>query len=441
MRRGGSLALAAAAAALALPASALAHASLTKESPSYRQRLERAPRAITLHFDQKVTALPGAIRVRAAAGNVVSGRARVVGDGRAVTVPLRPLRRGAYTVRWEVLSGDGHAVAGVYTFGVRVAAPPPTEAVGAVGPTATEDVVRWLYFVSLSLLVGGLGFRLLVLPSSLPARLERRCRLVAGAGVVASVEVGILAFILRCEDALRLPVGKLLYGDLSPMAGGTRFGKAFIWTTLGFALVAALVFLEWLTERRAFAWPAFALSLGLASGLSLSGHSAVDPGSSWLSQVADWVHLSSATLWVGGLLTLLVCVWPAAPALRRLAFLRFSRLATVLVGLLLAAGVYLSILRLPSVSDLWTQGYGQVLLVKLSLVCVALAWGAFHHFVVRPALDRGGGGGERAVGRLSRSLLGESAVAMAVLLVAAVLVDSRPPPQNADPAPARAAQR
>jgi putative copper export protein len=49
-----------------------------------------------------------------------------------------------------------------------------------------------------------------------------------------------------------------------------------------------------------------------------------------------------------------------------------------------------------------------------------------HHFVVRPALERGRGTGSRAV---SRSLLGESAVAIAVLLVAAVLVDENPPPR------------
>ena len=71
--------------------------------------------------------------------------------------------RGAYTVRWHVLSSDGHVVSGVWTFGVRVAAPPPTEAYGAGGPTRTAHVVRWLYFLALALTIGALGFRLLVL--------------------------------------------------------------------------------------------------------------------------------------------------------------------------------------------------------------------------------------------------------------------------------------
>jgi copper transport protein len=87
---------------------------------------------------------------------------------------------------------------------------------------------------------------------------------------------------------------------------------------------------------------------------------------------------------------------------------------------------------LPRVADLWQEDYGRVLVVKLGLVCVALSWGAFHHFVARPALE--GRGGEGVLGRLSHSLVGESAVGMAVLLAAAVLVDSKPPPQ---PQPSR----
>ena len=73
------------------------------------------------------------------------------------------LPTGAYTVRWHVLSADGHVVSGVWTFGVRMKAPPPMEAFGAGGPTRTEHVVRWLYFLSFAVLIGSLGFRLICL--------------------------------------------------------------------------------------------------------------------------------------------------------------------------------------------------------------------------------------------------------------------------------------
>ncbi len=153
--------------------------------------------------------------------------------------------------------------------------------------------------------------------------------------------------------------------------------------TLGFALVLALVYLTWLLDRVVFLVPAFALAIVLVGGLSLSGHDAVDAGSSWKTELADWVHISAASLWIGGLAAMVGLLWFGAPALRRPAFLHFSRLATVLIALVLVAGTYLSIVRLPHLHDLWTAGYGRVLLVKLGLVSVALLWGAFHQFVDR----------------------------------------------------------
>jgi copper transport protein len=419
--------------ALVAPASAFAHASVRATKPSYRERLERAPRSAWVRFDQGVKALPNSIVVLSANGKVVSGVTRTGADPHLIVVPLKALPKGAYTVRWHAISGDGHVVSGVWTFGVRVAAPPPTEAYGASGPTRTEHVVRWAYFLALALLIGGLGFRLLIVRGPLPPRAESRFYKLTGLGVVAVLEVGIVAFLLRAEDALQLPFGRLLYGDLSPIASGTRFGTAFIAMTLGFALAAALLYLAWLLERRVLLWAAFAVALGFASGLSLSGHSAADVGSSWKSELADWVHLSAACLWLGGLVQLALVVWPLAPELRRDAFLRYARMAPVLIALLVTAGIYLSVLRLPQVSDLWAASYGRVLLVKLGLVSVALAWGGLHHMVGRPLVERG----HPLAGKLSRSLLGEASVGMAVLLAAAVLVDSKPPPQPA-PRPTKA---
>ena len=420
MRSRAVTTVAVAAAALALPAAASAHATLIHTVPSFRERVAAAPRVVRLSFSEAVDPVALQLQVYTARGRLVSGKAHLMPGGRAVEASLARIGRGGYTVRWQVLADDGHVSAGVFTFGVRAAAPSPTDAFGASGPTRTEDVVRWAYFVSLALLLGGIAFRLLVVGGPLPAKLEGRFYALAGLSAVATIHVGILAFILRAEDALQLPFGRLLYGDLSPIASGTRFGTAFIAMTLGYALVTALVFLAWLTDRRALLWAALTIGLLFASGLSLSGHSAADTGASWKSQLADWVHLSSAMLWIGGLVQLGLVVWPLAPELRRRAFLGFSRLATVLIALLLGAGIYLSILRLPHVRDLWQTGYGHVLLVKLSLVGLALTWGGAHKFLAAPRVSA-------RSGRLRRSLVGESMVGMAVLLAAAILVNSQPP--------------
>jgi copper transport protein len=78
----------------------------------------------------------------------------------------------------------------------------------------------------------------------------------------------------------------------------------------------------------------------------------------------------------------------AAARARRAALLAFSRLATVCVGVLLLAGVYLAILRLPQLDDLWTTGYGRVLLVKIGLVALAFAWGGVHKLARCPVVAR-----------------------------------------------------
>jgi copper transport protein len=412
--------------ALAVPSTAFAHASIRDSKPASRQRLDRAPTRVEIDFDQSVMVFPNGIRVYDVRGRDFARNVHSESGGHAVVANVAPLPTGAYTVRWQALSGDGHVVSGVYTFGVRVAAPPPTAAYGSSGPTTTENVLRWLYFVCLALLIGGLAFRLVVLPRTVPPAFERAFYWLALVGVVGAIQIGILAFLLRAEDALQLPFNRFLYGDLTPFADGTRFGTAFVVMTLGFAVVTALVFLGWLTDRpRPFLWSALAIALALASGLSLSGHSAVDPPASKWSELADWVHLSTASLWAGGLVMLLV-VFFTAPPLRRDAFVGFARLAPFLIALLLAAGVYLSILRLPALDDLWASGYGHVLIVKLSLVGLVLAWGGFHHFAVgprlgRPSVDR----------RVRGSLAGEAAVGLAVLLVAAFLVNSKPPARPA----------
>jgi copper transport protein len=421
--------------ALAAPDAGWAHATLTRAQPAEQGRVEAPPTEIRLVYDQSVTAPPDAIVVLAKDGSRVSGTATQSDHGRVISAPVTGLVRGeAYTVRWRQVSSDGHVGTGVYTFGVGVDAPPPTEAVGASGMTWRDDVARWALFASLALLIGVVGIRLLVLPRAVDPRVERRVHVLGTLGAVAAVNVGIVGFVIRSANALQVSGVDLLYADLSPFADSTRFGTAFLVTTLGFGVCMTILGVAWVLDRPSLRWPAFLLAVALVWSYPLSGHQATEPNASVLGQVADWVHLVTAMLWVGGVLTLAVVVWPLAPDLRRAAFLRFSRIAIGLVGVMVAAGTVVAIERLPAVVDLWETSYGRILLVKIALVLVALAWGGIHHTFVRPRLERG----EPPRG-VRGSLLGESIVAMTVLLVAAVLVNGAPPPVEAggsDAAPA-----
>jgi copper transport protein len=422
--RRGLAVLAVFVAALVVPGSAVAHVTLVSSEPVTQSRVDTPPNEIRLRFNGPVTITSNAVRVLARDGAVLSGTPRTEDSGYVVVAPVSGIATGqGYTVRWRVIGSDGHSPAGVFTFGVGVAAPPPTEAVGSSGTTWKDDIARWAFFGALALLVGPLVVRLVIIRNrAVPGPLEHRFHLL---GVIASflvIDVGIAAFILRASNALQLPIADLPYGDLQPFAEKTRFGIAFLVMTLGIGIVASLLLVAWVFDRLGLRWPALLLSLALLSGLSLSGHQATEPNSTWLSETADWLHLVAASIWVGGVATLAFLVWPLAPGLRRTTFLGFARLAAVLVAAMVIPGAYLAFVRLPEVSDLWNTEYGRFLILKSAIVGIALTWGAAHHFFVRPRLEAGQ---EPDVGP---SLVGEAVVAFAVLLAAAILTNVGPPP-------------
>ena len=415
--------------ALLVPSTALAHVTLESSEPETQSHLDAGPREIRLAFNQPVTITENAVQVLAPDGRVLSGPARIEDGGYVVVAPVSRVAHGqGYTVRWRVIGDDGHSPAGVFTFGVGVDAPPPTEAVGASGTTWRDDVARWALFGALAVLIGPLALRLVVLRGPVPEPLERRVHLVSVVAAFLVIDVGITGFVLRASNALQLPIADLPYGDLQPFAEKTRFGIAFLAMTVGFGVVAALLLVGWVLDRLELRWPALVLSLALVSGLSLSGHQATEPNSTWVSQIADWLHLVAASIWVGGVAALAFLVWPLAPALRRRAFLGFARLAVALVGAMVLAGGYLALVRLAELNDLWETQYGRFLLLKLAIVGLALAWGAVHHLVVRPRLEAGDDPDVRP------SLVGEAAVAFAVLLAAAILTNVSPPPAEDDSA-------
>ncbi len=372
-----------------------------------------------------VTVTPRAIEVLTTGGRMLSGAALVSHGGRVVSASLSGLRQGeSYTIRWRATSSDGHTVVRRLHLRDRRQAAAADRGVRLDGPDVdgrhrADGRTSWRSPCSSA----RPGFGSSCCGSRCPSGSRTGSTGSPSLGGILTLNVGIAAFVMRAADALQLPFGDLLYGDLSPFATKTRFGEAFVAMTLGYAIVTALVLLGWILDRPGLLWPAFAIGLAFASGLSLSGHQGVEPNATFVTGFADWLHLGAAMLWVGGLVALAACVWPLAPELRRASFLRFSRIATVLVAVLVLAGTYIAISRLPAVSDLWSTNYGHALLVKLAIVCVALTWGAAHHFLVRPRLERG----DRAPRGVGRSLIGESSIAILVLLVAAVLVNARPP--------------
>lgn len=163
----------------------------------------------------------------------------------------------------------------------------------------------------------------------------------------------------------------------------------------------------------------------------------------------DWtklvtpLHRLAAGLWIGTLFVLLVA--GIAIAFRRdvsgehrgkvvASMVRaFSPLAIGAAAMLVFFGVITAWLHLHYWSALWTTPYGWTLIIKLCLVGVVLALGAWNWRRVGPSL-----GSERGATVIRRSTRHELTAAVCVLLVTAILV-SLPAPKKPTAVPSESA--
>ena len=107
-------------AVLVAPASADAHAFLVKSSPARRATLGQPPARVELWFSERIEPAYSTVSVwDTAQTRVDRGDAAVAtADPKLLTVSLPPLAAGAYTVRFRVLSVDGHVVESSFPFTV-----------------------------------------------------------------------------------------------------------------------------------------------------------------------------------------------------------------------------------------------------------------------------------------------------------------------------------
>ena len=106
---------------------------------------------------------------------------------------------------------------------------------------------------------------------------------------------------------------------------------------------------------------------------ALSGHASV---SGKIAFVTDVAHVTAAAVWVGGFAALVLALLWAGRERWQLAadaVPRFSGLAVVAVSWLIASGTISGYLQVRALRGLWETTYGQLLLLKLSLVLPLLA--------------------------------------------------------------------
>ena len=93
----------------------------TQPSPARRATLTTAPDRVQLWFNEAIEPKFSSASVWDSAGQQVDlGDARIEPDDpKRLTIGLKPLARGAYRVRFRVLSVDGHVVESEFPFTLR----------------------------------------------------------------------------------------------------------------------------------------------------------------------------------------------------------------------------------------------------------------------------------------------------------------------------------
>jgi copper resistance protein C len=106
---------------LLAPAATHAHAVLVKSAPASRAVLALPPARVELTFNERLEPAYSTLSVWAPDDKRVDdGKIVIAPDNpRRVSVGIPHLSQGSYTVKYRVLSVDGHIVEGTYPFEIR----------------------------------------------------------------------------------------------------------------------------------------------------------------------------------------------------------------------------------------------------------------------------------------------------------------------------------
>jgi copper transport protein len=291
-----------------------------------------------------------------------------------------------------------------------------------------DPIVELLGFLASFLVVGAVGFRLVagaalrapgIVTDAGPVMRDaiRRAAVLGMIGALVSLAL-LLSHLPENADRQHTTVALLLAHNLR-----TQVQLGFVLASLlGLALASARVPIGW----------------GLAGFGALLAPLQGGLFGQW-ARLATPVHRLFAGLWIGtlfmlvaaGLATVLRSMLPSARRGEAVAALvhAFSPLALTSAGLLAVFGAITGWQHLHVLSNLWTTPYGITLIVKLAMVGVVLALGAWNWRRQKPRL-----GTEAGAHSLRGSATGELAAAFVVLMITAVLV-SLPSPRGPGEAP------
>jgi copper transport protein len=388
-----------------------AHAVLRVAEPPEGATLDETPAAIRLTFSERPDAALSEIRVVGTTGAAYEvGRAVLaLNDPLSVSINLRPLDGGVYTVSWRIVSSvDGHATSGAYAFGVGADPSAAMAAAGTETPAASifQMVARWMLLTGLVLLAGAAAAA------------------VGRFGGPSDVSIGAVGTLLALVGVVLLAVAQTSNAAVSVSdLLNSSAGRSLAWRLIAIAVAGTMLVAARRhdVDRHRHAMVGVLIASLAAIAIHVAGGHAAAAGA-WTSATiaSQWVHFSAAAIWFGGLAALLIGIRGAPSAVKADAVRRFSLLASIAVIAVAVTGIARSAGELTSWGDLTSTGYGQAVLAKVALTIGIAAFAAVNHWrsVAAAAAD---------LRPLRRAGAAEVVLAVCALAAAAVL-GSLPPP-------------
>lgn len=254
---------------------------------------------------------------------------------------------------------------------------------GAAAPRELLDpgaVVRYLLpaartvvNVSLAAMLGTLILTLWALDPKRPEWGKALDFAAAAAGVLTVA--GGVTLITTFVDVSSQPFSASAQFGASLAQFITEFELGILWLTLVLLAAVTSVLLFAIRGRRLLILalvPAVLTTFPLAA----QGHASGASGHS-LAVNSIFMHLTGASIWLGGLLVLALLISTVDAARLPLIVRRYSVLALFAALLVFASGVVSGLTRLNSLADLTGTGYGWLLLLKTASLAALIGFGAW----------------------------------------------------------------
>lgn len=407
------------------PSAASAHAMLVYSVPAASSVLASPPDRVELAFSEDIEATLSDIRLfDSAQKEITIGKTRSGSKKNVVTADIPTLQNGTYVVVWRVTSSDGHPVNGAFPFEIG------TVSTGN-GPALVDKVAvavqqksplggvmsaaKFLAFVGFVLLLGVLVF-------------TWGTQFLGSVRALGSATLGLVLLLLGSLGVLFIQGPYGTGGGWSDIARITLV-QDVITTRVGLSILArvvlALLWLFLVQILRRQEWNSvtgtLVVVLGVLTSLTfpLAGHpvAASLPG---IYVVVDMVHVLAVGAWIGGLFVMVLLRGElhgdaAAGSVRR-----FSRIATWALPLVVVTGAAQGLHLIGGPGAVGDTDYSWILVAKAALVCLVVLLGLRARRTL--ATD------SSATPRFDAVIRLESIVAVVVLGLSAVLVNSSPVP-------------